>query len=69
MICSNASCKYCSDNYKCKFPKKDLSFSYHSIMTLYNGRQDYLKCNAYEPSEKYIEIKTMLNKIDLKKGE
>ena len=67
MICSDLTCKYCSDNYKCKFPKKDLSFSHHSVMTLYQGRQDYLKCNAYEPHEMYIKIQTALGEIDLEK--
>lgn len=67
MICSNMSCKYCSDNSKCKYPKKDLSMSFHSVMTLYQGRQDFLKCNCYEKSEEYIRIEKALSNIDFKK--
>lgn len=63
MICSDVSCKYCSDNYKCKYPKKDLSFSHHSVVTLYQGRQEYLKCNAYETHEMYIKIHNELERI------
>jgi hypothetical protein len=67
MICSDMSCKYCSDTYKCKYPKKDLKMSFHSVMTLYQGRQEFLKCNSYEKSEEYIRIEKALSNIDFKK--
>ena len=43
--CSRVDCKYCGDNYVCQ--RGEVSFSYHSVFTVNNGRQEYLKCKGY----------------------
>lgn len=43
--CSRIDCKFCGDNYICQ--KNEVSFTYHSVFTVNNGRQEYLKCKAY----------------------
>ena len=44
--CSNVNCFYCND-YICTNTKVSLS---HTINTVYNCRQDYLRCNSYKPN-------------------
>ena len=43
--CSRIDCKYCGDSCICQ--RNEISFSYHSVFTVNNGRQEYLKCKGY----------------------
>ena len=58
VYCESIDCKYFSITNRCTAKRIDLS--YHSVMTVWNGRQDYLKCKMYEQSE---EAKRMLEQI------
>lgn len=53
IYCADTTCKYCK-NQVCS--KKSINLSQHTIMTLYQGRQEFNRCNK-EESEEYIELK------------
>ena len=63
IICGNMSCKYNDDNYKCK--KKKIELTYCSINTLYQGKQDFLKCKSYKErnDEWYKNAKEWIKKV------
>ena len=54
IVCAAVGCKYNDDDNVCTAPK--VAMSEHSIMTLYDGRQQFWKCKQYEESEisKYV---------------
>ena len=56
---------YCANDW-CKFNKddvctaKEISLSFNSVMTYWDGRQQFNKCKTYEESE---EIKKLMRNI------
>ena len=63
VICGELLCKYNNDNYECKKKKIDLSMC--SIYTIYQGKQNFLKCNSYkERNDKwYKNAKELIKKM------
>lgn len=41
----------CVNNHNAKCLAKKINLSSHSVMTVWDGRQDFLKCKSYEKSE------------------
>lgn len=65
--CHNITCKYLSQHSDtCK--AKKIGLNWHSIVTMHEGRKEFLTCNAYEPSEEYIRMKALLFKEMEKNG-
>ena len=60
VYCAAVECKYHSDTNRCT--AKKVTLSSHSVMTVWNGRQEFLKCKQYEMSEEY---KAVLKQIGL----
>lgn len=61
IYCSDISCKYNDlDTGRCK--AKEASFSWQSVQTVYNGRQDYLKCATYEESDMSKEMHVFIER-------
>lgn len=58
VYCAALECKYHSDTNRCT--AKKITLSSHSVMTVWNGRQEYLKCKQYEMSEEYKAILAVL---------
>ena len=64
VFCGELTCKYNNDNYECE--KKKINLSRCSVNTLYQDKQDFLKCNSYkERNDKwYKNAKDLLRKIE-----
>ena len=61
IFCADASCKNL-DNYNiCKLSK--VTLSWHSVVTLNDGRQEFLKCKSYEESEASKQFKERLAEL------
>lgn len=58
VYCAALECKYHSDTNRCT--AKKITLSSHSVMTVWNGRQEFLKCKQYEMSEEYKSLLTVL---------
>ena len=54
IYCADPSCEYCNDKGICT--AKKVSFSWHSVMTLWEGRQEFNRCKTYQPSKEYQEM-------------
>lgn len=61
--CSCIDCKYCDDNYVCKKEKVNLIFL--NVLTVNEGRQDYLKCKQFEErdDEEWLSIQNAAKEI------
>ena len=57
VTCADNSCAYWKDD-KCTADK--ISLSWHSVQTVYGGRENFSKCKAYKESERYKELLRML---------
>ena len=62
VYCANYSCKFANDDGVCT--QKKIALSFHSIQTVYDGRQEYSKCKMYEESEHAIEMRRFLEKCE-----
>ena len=49
IICSRLDCKYSDENNLCQ--RDDVHFSYHSVFTVNEGRQEYLQCKEFEEDD------------------
>ena len=65
IICAKTECKY---NKKCQCSAKEINLTAHSIVTLYNDRQDFNICLTFEESEESKELRKKFMKF-LSKGE
>lgn len=54
VYCAAADCKYNNNRNRCT--AKRINLSWHSAMTLHEGRQEFLRCKNYEMSEESKEI-------------
>ena len=54
IVCANTSCKYNNDKSVCT--AKKVLMSWHSVVTLHEGRQEFLRCKQYEMDEEYKRI-------------
>lgn len=61
VYCASVDCKYNGDKNRCT--AKGISLSSHSVMTVWDGRQEFWKCKNYEMSEEYRNVLEMINKI------
>lgn len=62
VYCAAVECKYHSDTNRCT--AKRITLSSHSVMTLWDGRQDFLKCKQYEMSEEYKAVLALIRKAE-----
>lgn len=61
IYCAASDCKYSSANNRCT--AKQVTLSWHSVMTVWEGRQEFLRCRSYEQSEEAKRIAEELNRI------
>lgn len=64
IICANSMCKYNNDKNVCT--AKTAEMSWHSVMTVHDGRQEFLKCKTYEMDEHYKEIENKFMELFMK---
>ena len=48
VYCANIACKYLDDDNMCQNNK--IGLSYHSVVTVNDGRQEFARCKQYEMS-------------------
>ena len=66
VYCAALECKYHGDTNRCT--AKNIILSSHSVMTVWNGRQEFLKCKQYEMSEEYKALLTALRMAEEGEG-
>ena len=64
IICANSLCKYNNDKNVCT--AKTAEMSWHSVMTVHDGRQWFLKCKTYEMDERSKEIENQFMNLFMK---
>ena len=62
VYCAALECKYHSDTNRCT--AKKIILSSHSVMTVWNGRQEFLKCRSYEMSDEAKRIFETIRKAE-----
>lgn len=61
VYCADVSCKFCNGNGVCT--QKKIALSFHSVMTVHEGRKEFHRCKTYEESEESIKIKQEMRRI------
>lgn len=64
IICANSLCKYNNDKNVCT--AKTAEMSWHSVMTVHDGRQEFLKCKTYEMDERFKDIENQFMNLFMK---
>ena len=64
VYCAAVEYKNHSDTNRCT--AKKITLSSHSIMTLWDGRQEFLKCKQYEMSEDYKAVMAVIRMAEEK---
>lgn len=64
IICANSLCTYNNDKNVCT--AKTAEMSWHSVMTVHDGRQEFLKCKTYEMDERSKEIENQFMNLFMK---
>ena len=54
VFCACTECKYNDDEHMCT--RDAIEMSWHSVMTIWNGRQEFMKCKQYEMSDEAKHI-------------
>lgn len=58
VYCAAIECKYHSETNRCT--AEEIILSSHSVITVWDGRQEFLKCKQYEMSEEYKALLAVL---------
>lgn len=66
IYCAASDCKFCNEKGVCT--EKSVCLSWHSVMTKYEGRQEYNRCKSYEMSDEAREITERLQKYLIERG-
>lgn len=59
--CADLSCKYNNGIDTCK--AKEISLSWSSVMTVWDGRQEFLRCKVYEKSDEFLAMQAKVAEI------
>lgn len=60
ITCADSRCKFCK-GYKCT--AKEINLTSNSIMTLYEGRQEFNTCKTFEESEENKKMREEIDKL------
>lgn len=66
IYCAASDCKFCNEKGVCT--EKTVFLSWHSVMTKYEGRQEFNRCKSYEMSDEAKEILERLQKYLNERG-
>lgn len=61
VYCAASDCKYNSKTNRCT--AKQVMLSWHSVMTVWEGRQEFLQCRSYEQSDEAKMVAEELRRI------
>lgn len=59
--CADVACKYHGDHDICT--AKSINLSWSSIMTMWDGRQDFHQCRTFEESEYSKKVRASIAKL------
>lgn len=63
IYCADVTCKFCNSKGVCT--QGNISLSFHSVMTLWDGRQSYNKCKSYEKSQTAVDMEQKLKDLGI----
>lgn len=66
IYCAAFDCKFCNDKGVCT--EKSIALSWHSVMTKYEGRQEFNRCKSYEMSDEAREMQKRIQKCMSERG-
>ena len=61
IVCACTECKYNDDRNRCT--AKDVELSWHSVVTMHDGRQEFLKCKTYQIDDRSRELAEKLSEF------
>ena len=61
VYCADASCKFNNDNGVCT--QKKIALSFHSVMTVNDGRKEFNQCKMYQKSQRFIELEERIKEL------
>ena len=64
--CADVSCVYRNDKGVCT--AKKVTLSWHSVMTMHDGRKEFNRCHSYKESKESSEIREFLKDLFEEKG-
>lgn len=64
--CAASECKFCNEKGLCT--AKEISLSWHSVATKWEGRQEFNRCKSYEMSDKAREMQERIQKYMSERG-
>lgn len=59
--CADLSCKYNDGNGTCK--ARDVEMSWHRVLTVHDGWQEFLRCKTYGMSDEFRAMKERVDEI------
>ena len=66
IYCEASDCKFCNEKGVCT--EKSIALSWHSVMTKWDGRQEFNRCKSYEMSDKAREYQELIQKYMQERG-
>lgn len=67
VYCADITCKFNDINGLCT--QKKIAFSFHSVNTLWEGRQEYHRCKMYQKAENIGQFEKIIRQKAEKKNE
>ena len=66
IYCAATDCKFCNERGVCT--AKEISLSWHSVITMWDGRREFNRCQSYEMSGKAREMQERIQKYLEERG-
>lgn len=60
IYCADVSCEFNNDKGVCS--QKTVCLGWSSVMTVWDGRQEFHRCKSYQKSKQSIEIESQMRK-------
>lgn len=59
--CADVSCVYRNEKGVCT--AKKVALSWHSVMTMHDGRQEFNRCHSYKEDKEMSEMKQLFKRV------
>ena len=67
VYCADTTCEFNGDNGVCT--QKKIALGWSSVITLWDGRQEYQRCKMYQKSEQSRQIEEQFRKLMVEEHE